>query len=45
VQVPAQARRSALLVDGFIAPTGERAARDDLFSGKHRVCAMNVQGG
>jgi hypothetical protein len=42
-QVATQARRSAVLVDGFIAPTGERAARDDLFSGKHRICGMNVQ--
>lgn len=42
-QVAAQAQRSAVLIDGFIAPTGERAARDDLFSGKHRLCGMNVQ--
>lgn len=42
-KVAAQVRRSATLVDGFIAPTGERAARDDLFSGKHRICGMNVQ--
>jgi hypothetical protein len=42
-QVAAQARTGAVLVDGFIAPTGERAGRDDLFSGKHRICGMNVQ--
>ncbi len=42
-QVATHARRSAVLVDGFIAPTGERAARDDLFSGKHRIAGMNVQ--
>jgi hypothetical protein len=42
-EVATQARRSAVLVDGFIAPTGERAARTDLFSGKHRICGMNVQ--
>ena len=43
VEVATQARRSAVLVDGFIAPTGERAARADLFSGKHHICGMNVQ--
>jgi hypothetical protein len=42
-EVVAQARRSAVLVDGLIAPTGERSARDDLFSKKHHVCGMNVQ--
>jgi hypothetical protein len=42
-EVADRAQRSAVLVDGFIAPTGERAARDDLFSGKHHVCGMNVQ--
>ena len=42
-EVATQARRSAVLIDGFIAPTSERAARDDLFSGKHRLCGMNVQ--
>lgn len=42
-QVLARAQRGAVLVDGFIAPTGERAERADLFSGKHRICGMNVQ--
>jgi DDE superfamily endonuclease len=41
--VSPQAQQEAVLVDGFIAPTGERAARDDLFSGKHRIAGMNVQ--
>ena len=42
-RVAARARRGAVLLDGLIAPTGERADRRDLFSGKHRVCGMNVQ--
>jgi DDE superfamily endonuclease len=41
--VLARAPRGAAAVDGFIAPTGDRADRDDLFSGKHQVCGMNVQ--
>jgi hypothetical protein len=42
-RVAARARLGAVLLDGLIAPTGERADRTDLFSGKHRVCGMNVQ--
>jgi DDE superfamily endonuclease/Helix-turn-helix of DDE superfamily endonuclease len=42
-QVEKRARLGAVLLDGFIAPTGERSDRTDLFSGKHRVCGMNVQ--
>lgn len=42
-RVLARAQGGAVLVDGFIAPTGERAVRADLFSGKHRICGMNVQ--
>ena len=42
-QVAKRARLGAVLLDGFIAPTGERGDRTDLFSGKHRVCGMNVQ--
>src|SRR4051812_14852128 len=41
--VLARAQRGAVAVDGFLAPTGDRADRDDLFSGKHHVCGMNVQ--
>jgi len=42
-RVAARARLGAVLLDGLIAPTGERSERTDLFSGKHRVCGMNVQ--
>lgn len=42
-RVAERARLGAVLLDGLIAPTGERADRTDLFSGKHRVCGMNVQ--
>jgi len=42
-RVAARARYGAVLLDGLIAPTGERRDRSDLFSGKHRVCGMNVQ--
>lgn len=42
-RVAERARLGAVLLDGLIAPTGERAGRTDLFSGKHRVCGMNVQ--
>jgi hypothetical protein len=42
-RVAARVRLGAVLLDGLIAPTGERGDRSDLFSGKHRVCGMNVQ--
>lgn len=32
-----------MLLDGFVAPTGERADRTDLFSGKRRLSGMTVQ--
>jgi hypothetical protein len=32
-QIRQQAKRSAVLVDGFLAPTGNRAGVSDLFSG------------
>lgn len=38
-----QARRSGVLVDGFIAPVGEREHYDGLFSGKKHVSGQNVQ--
>ena len=42
--VSVQALPSAVLVDGFIVPTGEPPpARADLFSGKHRVAGIHVQ--
>lgn len=42
-RVAARARLGAVLLDGLIAPTGERRDHTDLFSGKHRVCGMNMQ--
>lgn len=42
-QAVQQARVGAVLLDGFIAPAGERAERTDLFSGKPRLPGMNVQ--
>jgi hypothetical protein len=42
-RVADRARYGAVLLDGLIAPTGERRDRSDLFTGKHRVCGMNVQ--
>src|SRR5215213_9434618 len=38
-----QTRRGGVLVDGFIAPVGEREHYDGLFSGKKHVCGQNVQ--
>lgn len=38
-----QAKRSAVLVDGFLAPTGNRAGVSGLFSGKRHLCGYNVQ--
>jgi DDE superfamily endonuclease/Helix-turn-helix of DDE superfamily endonuclease len=42
-QVRAQARRSAVLVDGFLAPTGDRAGVADMYSGKRHAAGFNVQ--
>jgi hypothetical protein len=42
-QVRQQAKRSAVLVDGFLAPTGNRAGVPDLFSGKRHAAGLNVQ--
>src|SRR2546423_652592 len=42
-QVRAQAKRSAVLVDGFLAPTGNRVGVPDLFSGKRHAAGLNVQ--
>ncbi|WP_018803900.1 transposase family protein [Salinispora arenicola] len=38
-----QTRREGVLVDGFVAPVGEREHHDGLFSGKKHVCGQNVQ--
>jgi hypothetical protein len=38
-----QARRSAVLVDGFLAPTGERAGVQGMYSGKRHDSGFNVQ--
>jgi hypothetical protein len=43
-QVKAAAVNAPLLVDGFIAPTGERPdAAANMFSNKHHECGFNVQ--
>src|SRR5262245_45678390 len=42
-QVTAQESRSGLLVDGFLAPTGNRAGMSELFSGKRHTAGFNVQ--
>ena len=42
-EVRQQAKRSAVLVDGFLAPTGNRAGVPDLFSGKRHAAGLNVQ--
>ena len=43
-QVKAEAADAPLLVDGFIAPTGERPdAEANMFSDKHHECGFNVQ--
>lgn len=42
-QVRRQAKRSAVLVDGFLAPTGNRAGVPDLFSGKRHAAGLNIQ--
>jgi DDE superfamily endonuclease len=42
-QVRIQAKRSAVLVDGFLAPTGERAGVQGMYSGKRHDSGFNVQ--
>lgn len=42
-QVRSQAKRSAVVVDGFLAPTGERTGVAGMFSGKRRQVGFNVQ--
>lgn len=42
-QVRRQARRSAVLVDGFLAPTGDRAGVKGMYSGKRHDSGFNVQ--
>ena len=42
-QVRAQAQRFAVLVDGFLAPTGERTGVAGMFSGKRHAAGFNVQ--
>lgn len=38
-----QARRGAVLVDGLVAPVGERDGVEDLFSDKKGFCRINIQ--
>ena len=38
-----QARRGAVLVDGLVAPVGERVGAEELFSDKKGFCGMNIQ--
>jgi hypothetical protein len=38
-----QAHRGGVLVDGFVAPVGEREHYDGLFSGKKHMSGQNVQ--
>ncbi|MFF4879678.1 transposase family protein [Micromonospora sp. NPDC000668] len=42
-QVRLQAKRSAVLVDGFLAPTDNRTGVSDLFSGKRHTYGLNIQ--
>ena len=42
-QVRRQAKRSAVLVDGFLAPTGNRTGIPDLYSGKRHAAGLNIQ--
>jgi hypothetical protein len=42
-EIRAQAHRDAALVDGFVAPVGERDGVDGLYSGKKHVSGQNVQ--
>jgi hypothetical protein len=39
----ARAHRSAVLVDGFVAPVGERDGYHDLFSGKTHLSGQNIR--
>jgi hypothetical protein len=41
-QVRAQAKISVVLVDGLLAPTGDRASLPDLHSGKRHTSGLNV---
>src|SRR6266508_608610 len=41
--VRAQAKRSAVLIDGFLAPTGNRTGVADMYSGKRHAAGFNVQ--
>ena len=42
-QITAQAHRDGALVDGLVAPVGERDGVEHLYSGKKRYCGQNVQ--
>ncbi|EEP72327.1 hypothetical protein MCAG_02654 [Micromonospora sp. ATCC 39149] len=42
-QVRQQAKRSAVLVDGLLAPTGKRTGVPDLYSGKRHTSGLNIQ--
>ncbi len=42
-QVRAQAKRCAVAVDGFLAPTGERTGAEGMYSGKRHDSGSNVQ--
>ncbi|MFI6333109.1 transposase family protein [Micromonospora chersina] len=42
-QVRSQAKRSAVIVDGFLAPTGERTGVAGMFSGKRHQVGFNIQ--
>jgi hypothetical protein len=42
-QVRLRAQRGAVLVDGFLAPTGERTGVDGMYSGKRHAAGFNVQ--
>lgn len=42
-QIRTQAHRDAVLVDGLVAPIGERDGVDGLFSDKKGFCGQNVQ--
>jgi DDE superfamily endonuclease/Helix-turn-helix of DDE superfamily endonuclease len=42
-EIQKQARRGAVLVDGLVAPVGERDGTEDLFSDKKGFCGINIQ--
>lgn len=42
-QVSVRAQRGAVLVDGFLVPTGERAGVEGMYSGKRHAAGFNVQ--